>query len=198
MHLVPQTGWLAGQDSLLKDNNIGYYIEKPLFYPERFFYFFVIKIIEMRYLVPLVIAVCFLYACQSDKQTDDGNTGSDSLVVDLHPLPEIKKVDSIDMHFFPDINDQKVYTRFGVNDTAFIQTITFREMKNAFAVNPPCEYDTKFFCFADGQIVKTLYIAAQKDSCHYIGYIKSGGVAVKISMSDSTASLINTWRKISQ
>lgn len=173
-------------------------MEKPLFYAERFFYFFVIKIIEMRYLFQLFIAVCFLYACQSDTKTDTTDTGSDSLVVDLHPLPEIKSVDSIDMHFFPNINDQKVYTRWGVNDSAFIQTITLQEMKNAFAVNPPCEYDTKFFCFADGQIVKTLYVAAQKDSCHYIGYIKSGGVAVKINMSDSTASLINAWRKKSQ
>ncbi|MBL0883300.1 MAG: hypothetical protein IBJ16_08170 [Chitinophagaceae bacterium] len=152
----------------------------------------------MRSLLSVFMAVCFLYACQSEVKTDTTHTGSDSLVVDLHPLPEIKKVDSIDMHFFPNINDQKVYTRWGVNDTAFIQTITFHEMMNAFAVNPPCEYDTKFFCFANGQIVKTLYVAAQTDSCHYLGYIKSGGVAVKIRMSDSTASLINTWREKSK
>lgn len=153
----------------------------------------------MRYLLPLFMAVCFLYACQSDTKKDAATENSaDSLVVDLHPLPEIKKIDSIDMHFFPDINDQKVYTRFGVNDSIFIHNITFNEMMNPFAINPPCEYDTKFFCFADGQIVKTLYVAAQKENCHYIGYIKSGGIAVKISMTDSTASLINTWRKKSQ
>ena len=28
-----------------------------------------------------------------------------------------------------------------------------------------------------GQIVKTLYVAALKDSCHFIGFIKSGGIA---------------------
>lgn len=153
----------------------------------------------MRYFLSLFIVVCFLYACESNGKTDAiENNSSDSLVADLHPLPEIKKVDSIDMHFFPDINDQKVYTRAGINDTAFIHTITFNEMKNAFAVNPPCEYDTKFFCFANGQIVKTLYVAAQKDSCHYIGYIKSGGVAVKINMSDSATAMINALRKKSQ
>ncbi len=152
----------------------------------------------MRYLLSLFIVVCFLYACKSNGKNDAVATSTDSLVVDLHPLPEIKKVDSIDMHFFPDINDQKIYTRFGVNDSTLIHHITFNEMMNAFAVNPPCEYDTKFFCFADGQVVKTLYVATQKDSCHYIGYIKSGGIAVKINLSDSTANLINTYRKKSQ
>ncbi len=153
----------------------------------------------MRYLILLSISIYFLYACQSNEESlSPGSVASDSLIVDLHPLPEIKSVDSIDMHFFPNINDQKVFTRLGVNDTAFIQKITRVEMKNSFAVNPACEYDVKFFCFADGQIVKTLYVAAQKDSCHYIGYIKSGGIAVKINMSDSTASLINTFRKKSQ
>ena len=153
----------------------------------------------MRYGFLLLMTVCFLYACQSnDKKNTALENSADSLVVDLHPLPEIKKVDSIDMHFFPDINDQKIYTRLGMNDSTFIHQITFNEMMNAFAVNPPCEYDTKFFCFADGQVVKTLYVAAQKDSCHYIGYIKSGGVAVKIKLSDSTASLINAFRKTSQ
>lgn len=153
----------------------------------------------MRYLFQLLFAVCFLYACQSNEKKESTlENNSDSLVVDLHPLPEIKKVDSIDMHFFPDINDQKVYTRLGVNDTVFVHQITHSEMMNAFVTNPPCEYDTKFFCFADGQIVKTLYVAAQKDSCHYIGYIKSGGIAVKIQMSDSTASLINQFRKKSR
>ena len=153
----------------------------------------------MRYLILLSISVSFLYACQShEKRAVTEVVESDSLIADLHPLPEIKKIDSIDMHFFPDINDQKVYTRLGVNDTTFIQKITLIEMKNSFAVNPPCEYDVKFFCFADGQIVKTLYVAAKKDSCHYIGYIKSGGVAVKINMSDSTASMINTFRKKSR
>lgn len=153
----------------------------------------------MRYFLLLTISICFLYACQSNEEKVSTEVvASDSLIVDLHPLPEIKSVDSIDMHFFPNINDQKVYTRLGVNDTTVIQKITRLEMQNSFAVNPPCEYDVKFFCFADGQIVKTLYVAAQKDSCHYIGYIKSGGIAVKINMSDSTASLINAFRTKSQ
>lgn len=153
----------------------------------------------MRCLLTLLIAVCLFTACQSgEKKESTNNQTSDSLLVDLHPLPDIKKVDSIDMHFFPDINDQKVYTRLGVNDTGFIHQITISEMMNGFAVNPSCEYDTKFFCFAGGQIVKTLYVAAQKDSCHYIGYIKSGGVAVKIKMSDSTALFINQLRKKSR
>jgi len=152
----------------------------------------------MRYLSILLIS-CFFCACESN--TEKGSTETtvaDSLVVDLHPLPEIKSVDSIDMHFFPDINDQKMYTRLGVNDTIFIHKITHSEMMNAFVANPPCEYDTKFFCFSKGEIVKTLYVATQKDSCHYVGYIKSGGIAVKIQMSDSTASLINQFRKKSR
>jgi hypothetical protein len=152
----------------------------------------------MRYLSILLISF-FFCACESNTKKESTETAvTDSLVVDLHPLPEIKSVDSIDMHFFPDINDQKIYTRLGVNDITFVHKITHSEMMNAFVANPTCEYDTKFFCFSKGEIVKTLYVAAQKDGCHYIGYIKSGGIAVKIQMSDSTASLINQFRKKSE
>lgn len=152
----------------------------------------------MRYFFIVVVLISALVACQSNNRTEEITVTADSLVVDLHPLPELKSVDSIDMHFFPDINDQKVYSRIGVNDSAVVQLFSLQEIMNPFAVNPPCEYDTKFFCFAKGAIVKTLYVAAQKDSCHFIGYIKSGGLAVKISMSDSAAALVNRLREKSR
>ncbi len=122
---------------------------------------------------------------------------TDTLVsdIDMHRLPELKTVDSIDMHFFSEMNDQKLYTRFGLNDTAMIHLFTLEEINHAFVDKTNCEYDTKFFCFSKGQIVKTLYVAALKDSCRFIGFIKSGGIAVKIQLSDSAAALVNTLRK---
>jgi hypothetical protein len=149
----------------------------------------------MRYLV-LIGLLFFLFSCGSsaDKKS---TTTSDTLLsnINMHRLPELKTVDSIDMHFFPDIKDQKIYTRLGLNDSAAIQLFTREEINHAFMDNAACEYDTKFFCFSKGEIVKTLYVAALKDSCHFIGFIKSGGIAVKARLSDSAAAMINAWRK---
>lgn len=122
-------------------------------------------------------------------------TVADTAQVDMHRLPELRTVDSIDMHFFADIKDQKVYKRYGVNDTTIIHLFTLTEINNAFVDQTSCEYDTKFFCFSKGQIVKTLYVAAQQDSCHFIGFIKSGGIAVKAQLSDSAAAMVNVFRK---
>jgi len=147
----------------------------------------------MRYL--LLVMVCFvaMVSCGESESKETVAT-NDTLVSEMHRLPELKTVDSIDMHFFPDINDQKLYTRFGLNDTAAIHLFTLEEINHAFVDKTNCEYDTKFFCFSKGQIVKTLYVAALKDSCHFIGFIKSGGVAVKMQLSDSAATLVNVLR----
>jgi|GEM_PF-2268751 len=149
----------------------------------------------MKHLLYVVFIVGFVVSCgpTSNKETSTTKDTA-ALNVDLHRLPELRTVDSIDMHFFPDINDQKIYTRMGTNDTAFIHLITMSEINNAFVDQTSCEYDTKFFCFSKGQIVKTLYVAALKDSCRFIGFIKSGGVAVRARLSDSAASMVNSWR----
>lgn len=148
----------------------------------------------MRYLLLMMVCFAVMMSCGESGSKETVVT-ADTLVSDMHRFPELKTVDSIDMHFFPDINDQKVYTRFGLNDTAAIHLFTLTEINHAFIDNTNCEYDTKFFCFSKGQIVKTLYVAAVKDSCHFIGFIKSGGVAVKTQLSDSAAALVNTFRK---
>lgn len=148
----------------------------------------------MRYLLMMMICFIVMMSCTESGNKETVET-TDTPVSDMHRLPELKTVDSIDMHFFPDINDQKVYARFELNDTAAIHLFTLNEINHAFVDQPNCEYDTKFFCFSKGQIVKTLYVAAVKDSCHFIGFIKSGGVAVKAQLSDSAAALVNAWRK---
>lgn len=147
----------------------------------------------MRHLFSILLMIS-LFSCTNtgDKESVPS---TDTLQVDMHRLPELKTVDSIDMHFFADINDQKLYTRFGLNDTSAIHLFTLTEINNAFVNKTSCEYDTKFFCFSKGQIVKTLYVAAANDSCHFIGFIKSGAITVKAALSDSAAALVNTWRK---
>lgn len=149
----------------------------------------------MRYLFSISLLV-FLFSCGSSADKESATT-SDTLLsnIDMHRLPELKTVDSIDMHFFPDIKDQKIYTRLGLNDSAAIQLFTGEEINHAFVDKAACEYDTKFFCFSKGEIVKTLYLAASSDSCHFIGFIKSGGIAVKARLSDSAAAMVNAWRE---
>ncbi len=150
----------------------------------------------MRYLLLMMVCFVIMMSCGESGSKETVIT-TDTLVsdIDMHRLPELKTVDSIDMHFFSEMNDQKLYTRFGLNDTAMIHLFTLEEINHAFVDKTNCEYDTKFFCFSKGQIVKTLYVAALKDSCRFIGFIKSGGIAVKIQLSDSAAALVNTLRK---
>ena len=147
----------------------------------------------MRYL-SLLLLVVFIAGCGEANNSNE-TVVADTVQVDMHRLPELRAVDSIDMHFFADINDQKIYKRYGLNDTAIIHLFTLTEINHAFVDKTSCEYDTKFFCFSKGQIVKTLYVAAQQDSCHFIGFIKSGGLAVKAQLSDSAAAMVNAFRK---
>lgn len=150
----------------------------------------------MRYSFSMMIFCALMMSCGTSDTNETVTTGDTVLSnVDMHRLPELKTVDSIDMHFFPHINDQKVYTRFGLNDTSAIKIFTLTEINNVFVDRTTCEYDTKFFCFSKGQVVKTLYVATLKDSCRFIGYIKSGGIAVRARLSDSAAAMINAWRK---
>ena len=148
----------------------------------------------MRCLVFFSTILFFCYCTNTGSKHETEIMVADTLQVDMHRLPELKTVDSIDMHFFNDINDQKLYTRFGLNDTSLIQVFTIAEINHSFIDKTSCEYDTKFFCFSKGQIVKTLYVAAIKDSCRFIGFIKSGGIAVKAQLSDTAAALVNQWR----
>ena len=126
----------------------------------------------------------------ADQQKEDPAA---TTVVDMHRLPELKTVDSIDIHFFPDIKDQKIYTRFGLNDTASIHLFTLTEINHPFVEQTNCTYDTKFFCFSKGQIVKTLYLATAKDNCRFIAYIKSGGITVKAALSDTAIAMVQKW-----
>jgi hypothetical protein len=149
----------------------------------------------MRYLILIFVIACISISCnQPGTRGKTTATDTSAAKVDYHQLPELRSVDSIDMHFFSDIKDQKIYTRFGLNDTSVINIFTLTEINHPFVDQPACEYDTKFFCFSKGQIVKTLYVAALKDSCHFIGFIKSGGIAVRVQLSDSAASMVNKWR----
>lgn len=146
----------------------------------------------MRYL-SLLMLIVIIASCGEGNHVKE-TAVTDMAQVDMHRLPELRTVDSIDMHFFADINDLKVYKRYGLNDSAIIHLFTLTEINNAFVDKTSCEYDTKFFCFSKGQIVKTLYVAAQQDSCHFIGFIKSGGIAVKAQLSDSAAAIVNGFR----
>lgn len=153
----------------------------------------------MRYLFVIILFPVIISSCKTTGKHPE-NAANDTVVlnVDMHRLPELKTVDSIDMHFFPDVYEQKKYTRYGLNDTGVIRLFILKEINNSFIDNPPCEYDTKFFCFSKGQIIKTLYVAAAgNDTCSFIGYVKSGAVAVRAKLSDSAAGIVNSYRKIS-
>lgn len=150
----------------------------------------------MRNVCVLLLIIVVIIGCGEGSSSKEASLADTAQVeVNMHRLPELRTVDSIDMHFFTDINDLKIYKRYGLNDTAIIHLFTLTEINNAFVDQTSCEYDTKFFCFSKGQIVKTLYVAAQQDSCHFIGFIKSGGIAVKAQLSDSAASMVNAFRK---
>lgn len=153
----------------------------------------------MRYSFLIIGIIVGCSACNQDNNTTTATkTDAETITTSIDRLPELQMVDSIDMHFFPDINDQKVYTRLGVNDTAMIHVFTRKEINSQFVDQPSCEYDAKFFCFAKGQIVKTLYVAALKDSCRFLGYIKSGGVAVRTALSSSAVKIVSDCRKNSK
>lgn len=129
----------------------------------------------MKYLFYLILLFLFIACNNSNTKnslTDSASFSNAALITDF---PLLNEIDSIDIHFFPNINDLKIYKRIGVSKKELIDSLLVQQLNNSSIPQKNCEFDIKYFCFSKKNFIKTIYVATLQH-CNYIGYVKSGGV----------------------
>lgn len=127
--------------------------------------------------IVFLFIITFLTACANNQsnQVDRKKENALNNQIVITDFPELNTIDSLDIHFFPDINDLKIYKRIGVSNKKFIDSLLVQQLSNASIPQKNCEFDIKYFCFSKNNFVKTIYVATQPN-CNYIGYVKSGSI----------------------
>lgn len=121
-----------------------------------------------------VFIITILTACANNQVERKNEIASKNQIVSTD-FPQLNAIDSLDIHFFPDINDLKIYKRIGVSKKEFIDSLLVQQLSNTSIPQKNCEFDIKYFCFSKSNFVKTIYVATQPN-CNYIGYVKSGSI----------------------
>jgi hypothetical protein len=142
-------------------------------------------ILLMKQLFCSLILVLFI-ACNNNTTkkpvTDSSSSATNFLATDF---PQLNEIDSLDIHFFSDIKDLKIYKRVGVSNINTIDTLLVQQFTNETIPEKKCEFNLKFYCFSKNNFIKTIYVATQSQNCTYIAYIKSGGVVQLFQLSSN-------------
>lgn len=149
----------------------------------------------MQRIVYLLI-ITFLVAC-SNNPSNTANTKQKTISsnkIVAADFPQLNEIDSLDIHFFSNINDLKIYKRIGVSNKASIDSLLVQQLNNASIPQKNCEFNIKYFCFSKNNFIKTIYIATQPN-CKYIGYVKSGSVVQLFQINTSALQLLNQLQK---
>lgn len=138
----------------------------------------------------------FLVAC-SNNQTNKADSKKETLSNNqtlITDFPQLNEIDSLDIHFFPDINDLKIYKRIGVSEKASIDSLLVQQLNNTSIPQKNCEFNIKYFCFSKNNFIKTIYVATQPN-CKYIGYVKSGSVVQLFQINNPALQLLSQLQK---
>jgi hypothetical protein len=139
----------------------------------------------MKQLFCSLILVLFI-ACNNNTTkkplADSITTTNNILATDF---PQLNEIDSLDIHFFSDINDLKIYKRIGISNKNTIDTLLVQQLNNTVISEKKCEFNLKFYCFSKNNFIKTIYVATQSQNCTYIAYIKTGGVVQLFQLSQN-------------
>ena len=139
-------------------------------------------------------ALLMVTACNSGA-TGEKEKAADSTAVTATAMadqPDLSKTDSIELVYFPDAANQKVYHNSIIKDTAFISQITSYVLATPVQKSA-CANDYKLFLFRDGDVYKTIY-AATGDSCRYLAYVING-VTHFTGLNDSAIALLKKHTK---
>jgi hypothetical protein len=150
------------------------------------------KAYVLFYFATLVMMTACNSGAGGEKEKAADSTASATAAPADQPGPDLSKTDSIELLYFPDAANQKVYNNTIIKDTAFISQITSYVMA-APVQKSPCANDYKLFLFRNGEVYKTIY-AATGDSCRYFAYVING-VTHFTGLNDSAMALLKKHTK---
>lgn len=141
-------------------------------------------------MIRFVVTFCFLSlliaACGDDDAGKSKVTGTSPSKQDT--VPDFAAADSVEIYFYPDPNETKVFTMAASSDAGFIRLLT-RDLVAGEASISECPHPVKFYLFQQGNVFKTVYLS---DSCRYLAFSVNGEQYFR-PLSDS---LLNEVRKI--
>ncbi|THU41417.1 hypothetical protein FAM09_04725 [Niastella caeni] len=123
------------------------------------------------YAVLFSVALVFIVACNSQVKNEK-EQGADPVAVTSPDRIDVSKTDSIELLYYPDPANQRVYDRMFIKDSIVIRLIS-NYILDTPAQKNACANDFKLFLFRNGEVYKTIY-AATADSCRYFAYVING------------------------
>lgn len=88
-------------------------------------------------------------------------------------LPGLALIDSVDILFFREPENQRFYTYVSTSDPALIRPLQVN-CGTAIIDNDNCKKEGKIYCYRRGNIITTLYYGYKDDSCSFLRFIKNG------------------------
>ncbi len=120
----------------------------------------------------------------------------------LQHQPRMQKADSAEVIFYDDPDgDPKRYTRFyksfPTEDSSVIQALKASVDKHFVRIEYPreCRSEGKFYLFADGNPMQTVYFSNRGDSCSHLYFIADGWFFY-MDMDSTTVNLINRLKQM--
>lgn len=120
-----------------------------------------------RYLL-FMLLIGALSGCtdRPDKNVTDVSKQQDH-VADIN---DFSKTDSLELIYYPDPSDQKVYTFHRTSDTNLIKLLA-EDLSADSVARIPCAHYQKIYLFDKGEVYKTIYVS---DSCNYLAFVVNG------------------------
>ncbi len=153
-------------------------------------FFIIHRIMKIYFIVLLSITLAALAGCNgmNEKKNESGYIQEASAAVAGF---DFSQTDSMEVYYFPDEKNQKVFIRHLVSDTLALNSfISFLE--NPETDTKSCDNDYKMFLYRNGAVYKTVY-AATSDSCNYLAYVVNG-VSYFMPLTDSANTFLATYR----
>lgn len=138
------------------------------------------------------VALIALFACNYGDSTENKSTDADSTVAALAVQIDLSNTDSVELLYFTDPANQKIYSRSVLKDTGFIEQIS-RNIQSLPVQHATCGNDFKLFYYRNGEVYKTVY-GATADTCRYFAYIINGQTFFT-DMNDSSLALLKAQVK---
>ncbi|HEY0732204.1 MAG TPA: hypothetical protein VGD33_07290, partial [Chitinophagaceae bacterium] len=78
-------------------------------------------------------------------------------------------IDSMELIFYPDPKNQRIFSNIIVHDTSFINSLK-NNLKQSPFVTSECVHPFKIYLFSKGNVYKTIYLS---DSCNYLAFAQN-------------------------
>ena len=78
-------------------------------------------------------------------------------------------IDSLELIFYPDPENQRIFSNIIVHDTSFINSLK-NNLKQSFFATAECVHPFKIYLFGKGNVYKTIYLS---DSCNYLAFAQN-------------------------